>query len=200
MDTSDRSARGAAMAFDVAFAVAALLGTAFTAYMISDSWGGGYAVPDTAVAAVVSLLALGRRINRTWTAVAGLAVVAMAVLGSQVADLPQEPSPIASLALAVLIGSALRHLPATPGRGIAAGGLAVILACWVTGGFRAVAVLGTLAWLAAVTVGASMRGLDAGRRVADKRRRAAEEANRQWDPSRGLVDGHSGKRRGSQQG
>ncbi|MEU4366909.1 hypothetical protein [Micromonospora chersina] len=184
MDTSDRSARGAGIAFDIAFALAAVLGMAFTAYMISDSWGGSYAVFDTAVAAVVSLLALGRRINRTWTAVAGLVVVAVAILVSQVADLPQEPSPIASLALAVLVASALRHLPTQWGWGIAAGGLAVVLACWITGGFRAVAVMGTLAWLGAVAVGASMRGTDASRRAAVERRRAAEEANRQWDPTR----------------
>ncbi|MET8910189.1 hypothetical protein [Micromonospora sp. NPDC004551] len=181
MDTSDRAARGAGMAFDLAFALTALLGAAFTAYMISDSWGAGYAILDTAVAAVVSLLALARRINRAWTAVGGLVVVAAAILVSQVADLPQEPGPIASLALAVLVGSALRHLPTRWGWGITAGGLAVVLACWITGGFRAVAVLGTLAWLASVAVGTSMRGVDTGRRAGVERRRTVEEADRQWD-------------------
>lgn len=44
--------------------------------------------------------------------------------------------------------------------------------------------MGTVAWLGAVAVGASMRGADASKRAAVERRRAAEEANRQWDPTR----------------
>jgi hypothetical protein len=180
MNTLDRPARWAGIAFDIGFTLVAALGVAFTAYMISDSWGGRYAVFDAVAAAVVCGLALARRVNRAWTAIAGLAVAAVAILVSQIANLPQEPGPITSLALAVLIGSAIRTLPAPWAGGIAAGGLAVILGCWLTGGFRAVAIMGTMAWVGAVVLGWSLRRYDAGRRAAAESRRAAELDHANW--------------------
>jgi hypothetical protein len=169
MNTSVGPAPRTAIAVDAAFGTVALAGIAFTASMLADSWGTGYAVVDTIVALVITGLALARRVNPAMTAAAGVALGLIAVLVAEPAGLPQEPSPIASLGLAVLVGSAIRRLPPAPAVGIGAGGLAVVVACWATGGFRAVAVLATLAYPAAVAVGWSMREIDKGRRAAARR-------------------------------
>lgn len=157
------TARRPAIAFDAAFALAALLGIAFTVFMLSDSWGASYAIFGAAVAVVVCGLALARRLDRRLTAVAAVVVALVAIVISQVAELPQEPSPITSLGLAVLVGSAIRTQPPAWLAGISLGGLAVVVACWATGGFRSVAVFATLGYLAAVVVGWSMREMDKGR-------------------------------------
>lgn len=108
------------------------LGIAFTAFMLIRSWGGAYWLYTTAVALVMGALALIRR-RRAWPAAAGVAVAAGAVGVSMAAGLPQEPSPVAGLALAVLIGSSLRALPVRSAAAIAAGGAAVIALAWVSG-------------------------------------------------------------------
>lgn len=180
MNTSIRRAARAGTAFDVAVGLVALAGIAFTIYMLSDSWGIGYAVFDTIVAVLITGLALARRVNRAMTAAAGVALALIAVIVSQLADLPQEPSPVASLGLAVLIGSAIRRLPPAWASGVGAGGLTVVVACWATGGFRAVAVVATLAYLAAVAIGWSMREFDKGRRAAAGRDRAAAADHAAW--------------------
>lgn len=166
MNTSAGPAPRAGTAFDVAFGLVALAGVVFTVYLLADSWGAGYAVFDAFVALAMVGLALARRVNLAMTAAAGVVLGLIAVIVSLVADLPQEPSPVASLGLAVLVGSAIRRLPGSWAAGIGAGGLAVFIACWATGGFRAVAVLGTLSFLAAVAVGWSMREIDRGRNAA----------------------------------
>ncbi|NRQ35473.1 sensor histidine kinase, partial [Nonomuraea sp. NN258] len=83
----------------------------FQAYQVIDVWGAGYAVFGAVAGAVVCVIALARRRHRLWAAVAGLVVAAVAVLVSRLFGLPAEPSPAASLGLAVLVGSAVRTLP-----------------------------------------------------------------------------------------
>lgn len=109
------------------------LGVAFTAFMLVRSWGGTYWIPPTAVTLVVCALALLRERHRLGTAIAGMIVTAVAVVVSLVADLPQEPSPATALALAVLVGSAIRTLPARPTVAVTAGGAAVVAATWFAG-------------------------------------------------------------------
>lgn len=109
------------------------LGTAFTAVMLVVSWGGAYWVFTTAVAAAVSGLALLRGRRRAWPAAAGLTAAAAATGASAAADLPQEPSPATALALAVLVGSALRALPAASAACVTAGGVAVVAFGWLSG-------------------------------------------------------------------
>ncbi|MEV0666667.1 hypothetical protein ACIBI3_31220 [Actinomadura luteofluorescens] len=108
------------------------LGIAFTAYMLIRSWGGAYWLFTTAVAVVMCGLALLRR-RSAWPAAAGVAVAAGAVGVSMAAELPQEPSPMAALALAVLVGSSLRALPGRSAAAVAAGGAAVIALAWFSG-------------------------------------------------------------------
>jgi hypothetical protein len=180
MNTSDRPAPRAGIVFDATFAIIAVAGIAFTVYMLSDSWGASYAIFDTVVAVAMVGLALARRVNLSMTAAAGVALALVAVIVTAVADLPQEPSPIASLALAVLIAAAIRRLPSSWAAGIGAGGLVVYIACWATGGFRAVTVIGTLAYLAAVGVGWSMREVDKGRRTSADRDRATTADHATW--------------------
>ncbi|WP_018215177.1 hypothetical protein [Salinispora vitiensis] len=180
MTNSVRPTARVEFALDATFGLIALAGIAFTIKLLADSWGIGYAVFDTIVALILVGLALARRLNRSMTTAAGVTLALIAVIVSQIADLPQEPSPIASLALAVLIGSALRHVPDRWATGIGVGGLAVIIACWATGGFRAVAALATLAYVTAVVIGWSMREVDKGRRAAAERDRAAAADHTTW--------------------
>jgi Kef-type K+ transport system membrane component KefB len=118
---------------DIGLGVVFALGIAFTAFMLISSWGGAYWIYTTAVAAVMCGLALLRGWRRPWTAAAGVAVSAAAVAVSLAGDLPQEPSPMAALALAVLLGSSLRALPVLPAVAIAAGGVAVMALVWASG-------------------------------------------------------------------
>jgi hypothetical protein len=121
------------MLVNIGLGVVFALGIAFTAYMLIDSWGGAYWIFTTAVAVVMCALALLRERQRLWTAAAGVAVTVVAVVVSLVAELPQEPSPMAALALAVLVGSSIRTLPARPAVAIAAGGVAVTALTWASG-------------------------------------------------------------------
>ncbi|GAA2433434.1 hypothetical protein GCM10010191_54520 [Actinomadura vinacea] len=109
------------------------LGIAFTAYMLIDSWGKAYWIFTTAIAVVMGALALLRERQRLWTAAAGVAVTAAAVVAALVAELPQEPSPMAALALAVLVGSSIRTLPVWPAVAIAGGGAGVAALAWASG-------------------------------------------------------------------
>ncbi|MGW0435016.1 sensor histidine kinase [Micromonospora sp. NPDC003197] len=172
MGTSIRSTRWTAMAFDVGFSLVAVLGLALTAFMIGDTWGGGYALFDAAAALGMWLLALARRVHRAWVAIAGLVVAAAAIAVAEIAHLPQEPGPVAALALAVLIGSAIRSLPLPWAGGIAAGGLAVVIGCWISGGFKTIVVLLALAWLGAIAAGVVLRLID------QHRHQTAEEIRR----------------------
>ncbi|WP_310741593.1 histidine kinase [Microbispora sp. H10670] len=150
---------------------------AFWASLIADSWGGGYWRFDCAAGAAVCVIALFRRRDRAWAAVAGLAVAATAVLAARFADLPAEPGPGMALGLAVLVAAAVRRLPVRTACGVAAGGLAVAVGSLLTAhtsaaGVPSVTAMNVAAWAAAVVAGLSPRLLDA-------RRRAVAEAVRQ---------------------
>lgn len=158
--------RPASLLPDLGLAVVFALGLAVTAVMIANSWGPGYAVPDGLFGAIVCGLALLRRRDPVRTAAAGLGVAAVAVGISFAADLPQEPGPITGLALAVLVGSAIRTRPVRPATAVAGAGLLVIAGSMLTSldnqhGLTAVTVLDTLCWLAAVAVGLALRRADA---------------------------------------
>ncbi|KAB2343126.1 metal transporter [Actinomadura rudentiformis] len=132
------------------------LGIAFTAYMLISSWGKAYWIYTTAVAVVVSTLALLRARQKLWTAVAGLVVTAVAVVMSLVVEVPQEPSPTTALALAVLVGSSIRTLPAQAAIAIAAGGAAVTALAWVFGP-TAMTTLATLLMVGCLVTGPVLR-------------------------------------------
>ncbi|MEV0972968.1 sensor histidine kinase [Microtetraspora glauca] len=154
---------------------AALL--AFWASRIAESWGGGYWLFDCAAGAVVCVIAMARRRHRAWAAVAGLAVAAAAILTARFAALPAEPGPAMAVALSVLVGSAVRALPALTACAVAAGGFAVVLGSLFTAhalssGVPTVTVLNGAGWLCALMIGAAPRLFDARRRaIAEKVRR-----------------------------
>lgn len=173
--------RAAAVTAEAALAVAAVAVLVFWAGLIAGSWGGGYWVFDCAAGAAVCALALARRLAPVWTAVAGLAVAAVAVLVAAWAGLPNEPGPAMALGLSVLVGSAVRTLPVRPACAVAAGGLAVAAASVPGAHNGATVTLNVAAWLAAVGVGGGLRLLAARRMSAadrvryDERRRLARE-------------------------
>ncbi|MFE7330032.1 metal transporter [Streptomyces sp. NPDC057565] len=144
------------MLVSIGLGVVFVLGIAFTAYMLIVSWGGAYWIHTTAVAVVMCGLALLRERGRSWTAAAGVAVTAVAVGVSLAGDLPQEPSPTAALALAVLVGSSLRTLRVLPAVAIAAGGVAVTAFAWVCGP-TGVTSMATLLVLGGLIAGPSLR-------------------------------------------
>ncbi|MEV0235318.1 histidine kinase [Nonomuraea sp. NPDC050786] len=147
---------------------------AYQAYRVAGSWGGGHWVFGAAAGAVVCGLALMRRRHRLWSAVAGLIAAALAVLSTLVVPLPAEPGPAMSLGLTVLVGSALRTLPARPAGAVAAAGLAVVAGGFLAHPGSAVPVLAGLAWLAALAIGLAPRLLAARRHAVAERVRRAE--------------------------
>ncbi|MER5643417.1 histidine kinase [Streptosporangium sp. NPDC002524] len=152
------------------FAVA----VAFQAYQVADAWGAGYWPFGALVAASVCALALVRRRARLWTAVAGLAVAASAVLVTRLVHLPAEPSPAASLGLAVLAASAVRTLPVRTACAVAVAGPAVVAGAVLANPGSAVPVVSGLLWLAALAAGGGLRLLAARRRAVAGRVRRAE--------------------------
>ncbi|GAA4535008.1 hypothetical protein GCM10023192_30920 [Amycolatopsis samaneae] len=142
-------------------------GIVFTAYMLMNSWGGASWVFSSAVSVVVCVLALLRERQPALFAGAGVAVTAIAVLVSLVAGhaLPQEPAPITALAMAVLIGSALRTLPIRPAVTIALGGVVVVIGAWIDGQ-AAVTYLATAGLAAALVLGPLLRTRDHDPRAA----------------------------------
>ncbi|WP_433356515.1 sensor histidine kinase [Microtetraspora malaysiensis] len=164
-------------ASDIGLAVVFAAVLAFWAYRIADSWGGGYWQFGCAAGAVVCLIALLRRRERAWAAIAGLAVAAVAIPAALFGGLPAEPGPAIALGLSVLVGSAVRTLPVRSAGAVAAGGLAVVAASLFSArtlafGVPAVTMLNGAGWLAAVAAGLAPRLLAARRRAAaDKVRR-----------------------------
>ncbi|GAB2767472.1 metal transporter [Streptomyces bullii] len=148
------------MMFTIGLGVVFTLGIVFTAFMLMDSWGGASWLFGSAVSIIVGGLALMRERQKMQTAVAGLAVTAVAVAVSLIAgdDLPQEPAPITALALSVLVGSAIRTLPRGPAAGIAAGGVVVTGGTWFDG-WTGVTNLATMGLIAALVTGPVLRGL-----------------------------------------
>ncbi|MCK2219395.1 histidine kinase [Actinomadura sp. ATCC 31491] len=178
MSVRDRPAEGGGTAADGGggsarrWAVDAGLGAvlavvlAFWAYRVAISWGPGYWEFGCAAGAVVCAIALARRRQRSWAAVAGQAVALTAVLASAFAGLPAEPGPATALALGVLAGSAVRVLPPRAACAVAAAGLAVaasgLLAERSAGGALLappVTVLNAGTWLAGVLAGLGARAL-----------------------------------------
>jgi hypothetical protein len=156
--------RPGAMVADIGLGVVFALGIAFTAYMLITSWGKAYWAYDSAVAVVVCALALLCERRKVWTAPAGVTVTAAATVVSLVADWPQEPAPVTALALAVLVGSSLRTLPAWPAAAITAGGVMVIMLAWLSGP-NGVAALATAALAGGLVLGPALRLYDKGRRA-----------------------------------
>jgi signal transduction histidine kinase len=160
---------------NVALAAVLVAAIAAEAVVIAQSWGAGYWLVGGCAAVVAGALALWRRREPRWTAVAGLAVAATTVAVSYVAGLPAEPGPALALALAVLVGSAVRGLPVGWAVGIAGGGLAVVAASPFTASAAsagAVVAINAVTWSAGVTIGLSVR-------LVGERRVATEAAVRQ---------------------
>ncbi|WP_106399770.1 sensor histidine kinase [Actinocorallia populi] len=179
MDTADRPARPGRILIDVCLGLVFAAGLVFTASAISASWGGSAWVLDAVAGTAVAVLALVRERNRLVTAAAGLAVAAVAIAVSAAADLPREPGPVASLALAVLTVSAVRRLPPWQVCAVAAAGAAVVAAGQLAARPASTAVAGVavffaVTWLGAVVVGAVLRALDARARSTAERVRRAE--------------------------
>ncbi|MEV4254734.1 histidine kinase [Spirillospora sp. NPDC049652] len=144
----------------------------FQAVAIGTSWGAAYWPFGAVAATAVCVLAL---LHHRWPV--GAAALAVAVAGAATfvareAHLPAEPSPAVALGLAVLVGSALRTLPAATAAAVAGGGLAVAaggeIAARTSSGGASVANISVLTWCAAVAVGLALR-------LADVRARAAVE-------------------------
>ncbi|WP_202797010.1 metal transporter [Kribbella flavida] len=151
--------------YDLGLAIVFVLGIAWTAFMLMTSWGGTSWVFCSAVSVVVGGLALLRERQLLLTTIAGLAVtgIAVAVSLSAAEDLPQEPAPVTALALAVLVGSAIRTLPIGQVAAVAVGGVVIVGATWFEGS-TAVTVLATTGMVAALVVGPVLRVLDRVRR------------------------------------
>ncbi|WP_033441767.1 sensor histidine kinase [Saccharothrix sp. NRRL B-16314] len=177
MDLRDRAV---GLAADLALGVVLVSALAVTAVAVAVSWGGAYWAFGGAAGAVVGVIALLRRQDRARAAVAGLAVAAVAVVVARLAGLPAEPGPAMVVGLAVLVCSAVRALPARTACAVAAGGVAVVAANWLTspvfpaGVPTTVTTLNGVAWLAALALGLGLRLLDAGRRDAVERIRREE--------------------------
>jgi signal transduction histidine kinase len=118
---------------------------------------------DCVVGLVVCTAALLRARSRVWTAAVGLVVSGVAELVAELWNLRGQPGVAASLALFVLVGSAVRVLPGRPATVIAAGGAAVAVGA-MSGHSAVVGALG-LGWGATFGVGLCLRLLDARRRA-----------------------------------
>ncbi|MFC6081933.1 sensor histidine kinase [Sphaerisporangium aureirubrum] len=148
---------------------------ALWAFQLAWARGGDKWQFGVATGVVVCAIALRRGRGRVWAAVAGMVVAAAAAVVARLAELPSEPGPAMALALAVLVGSAVRVLPVLTAGAVAAGGFLVVAVCGfaaATAGLPSVMVLNGVAWLAALAVGLNLRMFDMNRRVvAEKVRR-----------------------------
>jgi len=164
MDTTHRRAANA-MLGPAGLAVVFLAAIGIQAEAIAQSWGARYWLAGGAAAVVVCVLALVRRRQRAWAAVAGFGIAGLAIAAARVFHLPTEPGPAMALALAVLVGSAVRALPPVPAGVLAAGGLAVVGGAYLaarphSSGGSGVVAMNVVAWLGAVAVGLALRLLD----------------------------------------
>ena len=160
MSVMDRLAALAARRVDVLLGLAFAAVLAVTAYRHADAGGRGW-VLDCGIGATVCLAALLRERDRLVAAAVGLCAAAAAVLAADLGWLTDQPSIAVSLALAVLVGSAVRVLP--PGRAavVAAAGFAVtVLGRLVTDAHAAASFhLGIQGWLAGLGTGLVLRFL-----------------------------------------
>ncbi|MCT9139303.1 sensor histidine kinase [Streptomyces violarus] len=160
----------------VGLGVTFLVMIAIQAVALAQTWGAASWVPGAAAAVVVCGLALMRHRERTWTAVAGLGVAALAVLVPLLPGtrLPAGLGPSLALGLAVLVGSAVRVLPTVRAGIIAGAGLLLVIAQFTARPATAVSAIAAAAWLAACGVGLSLRRLDDRATATAKRVRRAE--------------------------
>lgn len=160
----------------VGLGVTFLAAIAIQAVALAQTWGAASWVPGAAAAVVVCGLALMRHRGRTWTAVAGLVVAAVAFVVPLLPDtqLPAGLGPSIALGLAVLIGSAVRVLPTVRAGVIAGCGLLLVAAQFVSRPATAVTAIAAVAWLAALGVGLSLRRLDDRAKANAKRVRRSE--------------------------
>ncbi|GAA3113319.1 sensor histidine kinase [Streptosporangium carneum] len=185
MHVREWTARRAGVAAGAGLGAVFASALALQASLIAESWGAGYWQVGCASGATVCVIALMRRRDRAWAAVAGLAVAAVAVVAARFVHLPAEPSPAMTLGLSVLVGSAVRALPTLPACAVAAGGLAVVvgglLTAHTSSGVPPVTALNGAGWLAALVIGLCLRllaarGLAAVKEVRrDERLRLARE-------------------------
>lgn len=146
-------------------AVVFLAAISIQAVAFAQTWGARYWLAGGAAAVVVCVLALVRRRQRALAAVAGLVIAGLSIAAARVFHLPTEPGPAMALALAVLVGSAVRALPPVPAGVLAAGWLAVVCGAFLaarpqSSGASGVWVMNVAAWLGAVGVGLALRLLD----------------------------------------
>ncbi|MER7002893.1 histidine kinase [Dactylosporangium sp. NPDC000555] len=162
-------ARLSGAASTAGLAVVFLVAIGIEAVGIAQTWGIRYWLAGGAAAVMVCVLALVRRRQRVWATVVALGIAGLAIAGAWVFHLPAEPGPALALALAVLVGSALRALSPVPAGAIAAGGLAVVVAAHLaahlaarphSSGASAVVAMNVTAWLGAVAAGLVLRLLD----------------------------------------
>ena len=133
-------------------------------------------VLDFCAGLAVCAAALGRERHRVRTAVVGTAVAGSAGVVARIADLPREPGAASTLALFVIVGSAVRTLPPRVAAGIAAGGIGAMAVGWLSvdpqsGTWHGPYQLGATGWVFALGAGAGLR-------LLDHRRHAAAEAVR----------------------
>jgi hypothetical protein len=154
---------------DVVLGGVLLAGNAGTAYMIGASWGAAYVVVDLVVGVALGALALARGRWPVGSAVAGVVLAGGATVVARLAGLPREPGPIAVLALAVVVGSAVRRLAAPAAGAVAAAGLLVVAVTWWGAGHGVVPEVATAGGTGAVVVGAVLRYVDRKRDVGASR-------------------------------
>ncbi|MDW5326631.1 histidine kinase [Plantactinospora sp. KLBMP9567] len=180
MNVPKRLAGRARVAAEAGLGILFVAALVDTAAALAASWGGRYWLFDCAAGAVAGGIALARRRHRLWTAVAGLTLAAVAILVARSAGLPAEPGPAMALALSVLVGSAIRTLPARSAAAIAVAGLAIVVGAHLAFppssgiGVGAVPGLNALGWLAALACGLGLRLLAARRRAVAERVRRDE--------------------------
>lgn len=155
-------------AVDVALGAMFAAALAIQVIAIAVSWGGLSWLLGLIAGAAVCALALARRLDRVVTAAAGIAIAAAAILVAWRAELPREPGAAMALALAVLVGSAVRTLAAEKAVPIAAAGLAVVAGTAITGSpaTSPITALNATAWGAGIAVGLWLRLLDTRRQSA----------------------------------
>jgi signal transduction histidine kinase len=143
---------------------------------------------DVVVAVLTGVAALGRGRNLARAAVAGLTVCAAAEVAALLWPLPGQPGGAAGLALLVLIGAAVRGLPARSAVLIAAAGLVIGVTDYAQHPARTSFVMATriagLGWGVAVAVGLGLR-LAAAHRAA---RIAAVRRDERLELARELHD------------
>jgi signal transduction histidine kinase len=170
MNVLDRLADRPGLAANVGLAVVFAAALAVEGRIVADQRAGWFF--DVAAGALVCLAALLRGRSRTWAAVAGLGISAAAEAAAWHWHLSGQPGGAMVLALLVLIGSAVRTLPARTAAAIAAGGVVVAVGTlerylvFIGNGtptsFAATRIMG-VGWVAALGAGLWLRALDSGR-------------------------------------